>query len=110
MDLNKLCVFADYSSRRGELGGCGREGRVSCPQRKTVKRQMTVKVPKWCGKWVVSMDEFKEGVVGAKSENLAGNQFVLLTRPTCPAFCHRSDLTSTSELRQALCVKPDSLV
>lgn len=51
---------------------------------------------------VVSMDVLKEGVVRAKSENLAGNRSVLLTRPSCPAFCHRSDLTSTSELRQAL--------
>lgn len=32
--LSKLYVFADYSSRWGELGGCGREGRVSCPQTK----------------------------------------------------------------------------
>ncbi|KFM28490.1 Alpha-glucan water dikinase, chloroplastic [Auxenochlorella protothecoides] len=28
--------------------------------------------PKWCGKWVLGMDEFKQGVVGAKSNNLAG--------------------------------------
>jgi len=33
---------------------------------------MTVKVPKWCGQWVVGMDDFKEGVVGAKSKNIAG--------------------------------------
>ncbi|KAI3430517.1 hypothetical protein D9Q98_005110 [Chlorella vulgaris] len=31
-----------------------------------------VKIPKWCGKWVVGMDGFKDEVVGAKSKNLAG--------------------------------------
>ena len=30
-----------------------------------------VKPPKWCGKWAVSSDEFADGVVGAKSKNLA---------------------------------------
>lgn len=44
----------------------------AAPKAKKVKKQMTVKVPKWCGKWVVSMDEFKEGIVGAKSKNIAG--------------------------------------
>lgn len=33
---------------------------------------LKIEVPKWCGKWVVSMDEYKNGVVGAKSKNLAG--------------------------------------
>ena len=31
-----------------------------------------MEVPQWSGKWVVSMDEYKPGVVGAKSKNLAG--------------------------------------
>ena len=26
---------------------------------------------RWCGKWVVSMDEYAHDVVGAKSRNLA---------------------------------------
>lgn len=38
------------------------------------KRKIKVTVPKWCGKWVMSMDEFADGVVGAKSKNLAGVQ------------------------------------
>ena len=46
----------------------------SAPKEKKPKKQMKVKVPKWCGKWVVSMDDFKEGVVGAKSKNIAGDQ------------------------------------
>ena len=46
----------------------------SGPKQKKAKKQMTVKVPKWCGKWVVGMEEFKEGVVGAKSKNIAGNK------------------------------------
>ena len=35
-------------------------------------RKLKISIPKWCGKWVVSMDEYKDGVVGAKSKNLAG--------------------------------------
>lgn len=38
------------------------------------KRKVKVTVPKWCGRWVVGMDEFADGVVGAKSKNLAGDQ------------------------------------
>ena len=78
---------------------------AGAPKEKKVKKQMTVKVPKWCGKWVVSMDEFKEGVVGAKSKNLAGkNLFVFRTRPTCSASCHRPVLRSSSELQCKHCV------
>jgi alpha-glucan,water dikinase len=47
--------------------GAGGEGQEKAP-----KRKVEVKVPKWCGKWVVSMDEFADGVVGAKSKNLSG--------------------------------------
>ncbi|KAK9852315.1 hypothetical protein WJX84_008608 [Apatococcus fuscideae] len=36
------------------------------------KHKMEVKVPEWCGKWVLPMDAFKDGVVGAKSKNIAG--------------------------------------
>lgn len=32
---------------------------------------LTITIPNWCGKWVVPMSEFKDGVVGAKSKNLA---------------------------------------
>lgn len=84
----------------------------AAPKEKKVKKQMTVKVPKWCSKWVVSMDEFKEGVVGAKSKNLAGNDlFVLRIRPTCPTFCNTPDPASTSKHRmssQSVCC--DSLL
>lgn len=34
-------------------------------------RNLRITIPKWCGKWAVGMDEFKEGVVGAKSRNIA---------------------------------------
>ena len=47
---------------------------ASGPKQKKAKKQMTVKVPKWCGKWVVGMEDFKEGVVGAKSKNIAGEK------------------------------------
>lgn len=33
--------------------------------------KINITIPKWCGKWVVGMDEFKDGVVGAKSRNIA---------------------------------------
>ena len=35
-------------------------------------RHLVIEVPKWSGKWVVGMDEYANGVVGAKSKNLAG--------------------------------------
>lgn len=34
-------------------------------------RNLRISIPKWCGRWAVGVDEFKEGVVGAKSRNLA---------------------------------------
>ena len=30
-----------------------------------------ISIPTWCDKWVVKMDEFRDGVVGAKSKNIA---------------------------------------
>jgi len=30
-----------------------------------------ISIPTWCNKWVVKMDEFRDGVVGAKSKNIA---------------------------------------
>eukprot|EP00983_Pelagomonas_calceolata_P083890 1156248-Pelagomonas_calceolata.AAC.11 len=33
---------------------------------------LKISIPKWPGKWVVGMDEYKDGVVGAKSKNIAG--------------------------------------
>ena len=36
------------------------------------RRKLKISIPKWCGKWVVPMDEYNDGVVGAKSKNLAG--------------------------------------
>ena len=38
----------------------------------TARRWLKMSVPKWKGKFVVGMDEFAEGVVGAKSRNIAG--------------------------------------
>ncbi len=46
-----------------------KEQTTAAPKEKKKKKQMTVKVPKWCGKWVVGMDDFKEGVVGANCKN-----------------------------------------
>mmetsp|Transcript_39261 Transcript_39261/g.92974 ORF Transcript_39261/g.92974 Transcript_39261/m.92974 type:complete len:1415 (-) Transcript_39261:222-4466(-) len=34
--------------------------------------ELKIDVPKWIGKYAVGMDEFKDGVVGAKSKNIAG--------------------------------------
>ena len=49
--------------RGGGAGGSGGQ---------RARRKLEISFPKWCGKWVVSMDEYKDGVVGAKSKNLAG--------------------------------------
>ena len=43
----------------------GKEGRAS-------KQKIEVEVPQWAGQWVVSMDQYREGLVGAKSKNIAG--------------------------------------
>jgi hypothetical protein len=32
---------------------------------------LTIDIPNWCGKWVLPMNEFRDGVVGAKSKNIA---------------------------------------
>ena len=39
---------------------------------KAPKKAMKVKVPTWCGQWVVGMNDYADGVVGAKSKNIAG--------------------------------------
>lgn len=39
---------------------------------KAPKKTLKVKVPTWCGQWVVGQNDFKDGVVGAKSKNIAG--------------------------------------
>ncbi|KAK9809702.1 hypothetical protein WJX73_007079 [Symbiochloris irregularis] len=36
------------------------------------KKALKVKVPQWCGKWAVGMNDYKDGIVGAKSKNIAG--------------------------------------
>lgn len=40
--------------------------------KKQARKKLSISIPKWCGKWVVPMDEYRDGVVGAKSKNLAG--------------------------------------
>ena len=51
----------------GSSGSNGSNGTGRAP-----KKAMQVKVPKWCGKWVVGMNDYADGVVGAKSKNIAG--------------------------------------
>ncbi len=51
------------------------------------RKKLSIKIPKWCGKWVVSMDEYKDGVVGAKSKNLAGASLPSPQIPLCALFC-----------------------
>ena len=36
------------------------------------KAALRISVPEWGGRWAVGMDAFRDGVVGAKSKNLAG--------------------------------------
>ncbi|MEW5309696.1 MAG: hypothetical protein WDW38_001561 [Sanguina aurantia] len=42
-------------------------GALPSPQGPGIK----IEVPQWCGKWVVGMDAYADGVVGGKSKNLA---------------------------------------
>ena len=53
--------------QESQLKGGGEGG-----QERKSRRKLKISIPKWCGKWVVSMDEYEDGVVGAKSKNLAG--------------------------------------
>ncbi|EFN51271.1 hypothetical protein CHLNCDRAFT_37464 [Chlorella variabilis] len=46
-----------------------------------------VNIPKWSGKWVVGMDGFQDGVVGAKSKNLAGLRGRLPDWISLPSSC-----------------------
>lgn len=45
------------------------------------RRRLNVTVPRWCRKWVVGMDGYSDGVVGAKSKNLAGARLSLFAHP-----------------------------
>lgn len=54
--------------------------------KKQARKKLSISIPKWCGKWVVSMDEYKDGVVGAKSKNLAG-EHLRGTACTCLTTC-----------------------
>ena len=38
----------------------------------SLPQNLSIQKPKWCKKYAVGMDEFADGVVGAKSRNLAG--------------------------------------
>jgi len=46
---------------------------------------LKIEVPKWCGKWAVQMSEYRNGVVGAKSKNLASLQGKLPAEIKLPA-------------------------
>lgn len=50
---------------------------------RAVRRKLSIKIPAWCGRWAVGMDEYADGVVGAKSKNLAGAQPCLSFTPGC---------------------------
>lgn len=45
--------------------------------------QLSIKIPSWSGKWVVGMNDFKDGVVGAKSKNIANLRGKVTTAPAC---------------------------
>ena len=70
-----------------------------------------VKVPKWCGQYVVGMDGYRDGVVGAKSKNLAGGTPSLqlsfsqpLLRPkTCWLDCRAAREAATCNKFAPIC-------
>jgi len=47
---------------------------ADAPAKKKSPRDLKISVPQWPGKWVVGMDEYAPGVVGAKSRNIQGLQ------------------------------------
>lgn len=72
------------ASSESESGRAGEEGPLSAllrraasfgasvaPSSPSQTAMKDVEPPAWCGKWAVSSDEFADGVVGAKSKNLA---------------------------------------
>ena len=71
-DLPCGCVGAELASSGNGAG------------KKAPKRKIKVEVPKWCGKWVVTMDQYKDGVVGAKSKNIGGRTFLCSTPALLP--------------------------
>ena len=46
------------------------------------KAKIEVEVPQWNGQWVVTMDQYNDGVVGAKSKNIAGDSYPQQCRQT----------------------------
>lgn len=70
------------------------------------RTKIKVTVPKWPGKWVVSMDEYKDGVVGAKSKNLAGlrgklpDWIALPSSVTLPFGCFEEVLRATKQNKE----------
>lgn len=46
---------------------------------------LRIEIPTWCGRWVVGMDEYADGVVGAKSKNLANLRGRLPSNINLPA-------------------------
>ncbi|EFJ44707.1 hypothetical protein VOLCADRAFT_118653, partial [Volvox carteri f. nagariensis] len=71
---------------------------------------LKIEVPTWCGRWVVGMDEYRDGVVGAKSKNLAklrGRLPANINLPasvTLPFGCFEQvlELPENKQLKQAL--------
>jgi alpha-glucan,water dikinase len=49
----------------------GAASSASSPSDGRAPRLSIGKAPQWCGKWALTMPEFRDGVVGAKSKNLA---------------------------------------
>ncbi|GFR47292.1 hypothetical protein Agub_g8979 [Astrephomene gubernaculifera] len=60
---------AQPPSAAGGAGGEGAGAHGAGAARPT--KGLKIEVPVWCGRWVVGMDEYSDGVVGAKSKNLA---------------------------------------
>ncbi len=58
------------------VGHCGRAELAASQNgasgERAPKQQIKVEVPQWAGSWVVTMDQYKDGLVGAKSKNIAG--------------------------------------
>ncbi|GIL61955.1 hypothetical protein Vafri_16315 [Volvox africanus] len=86
------------------------EGAVAHAAAARPTKGLKIEVPTWCGRWVVGMDEYKDGVVGAKSKNLAKlrgrlpPKIHLPSSVTLPFGCFEQalELPENKQLKQAL--------
>ena len=67
----KTTAAGDVTWAEAAAGAEGSEGAGHGEGERPRHLNLKVTIPEWCGKWAVPMGDFKDGVVGAKSKNIA---------------------------------------